>query len=101
LPFHEKFAIGPFNPKNSPAGQFNVFFCSYACTGGPKSKLPGAREDLNPALRVTLRTHWSNFIESLITFPIFSFVQVHPVDQKSTFAKIFSLLIMGELGSVF
>jgi hypothetical protein len=39
-----KFTIGPFYPKISPN------FYSYACPGGPKSKQPGARKDLNPAL---------------------------------------------------
>jgi hypothetical protein len=31
--------------------RLTFIFCSYACPGGPKKqKLPGAREDLNPAL---------------------------------------------------
>jgi hypothetical protein len=50
LPFHENFAIGPFFPKISPAVLFNVYFLLLCLSRGPKSNLPGAREDLNPAL---------------------------------------------------
>jgi hypothetical protein len=34
-PFHENFAIGLFSPNISSAAPFNVYFCSYACPGGP------------------------------------------------------------------
>jgi hypothetical protein len=51
LPFHQNFAIGPFFPKILPAVICLVIFCSYMLVqGAPKSKLLGAREDLNPAL---------------------------------------------------
>jgi hypothetical protein len=52
LPFHENFAIGPFSPKISLAAPFNVYFL--LVQGAQKSKLPGAREDRNPALSFTL-----------------------------------------------
>jgi hypothetical protein len=50
LPIHENFTIGPLYPKISPAAPFNVYLLLMLVQGGPKSKQPGARDDLNPAL---------------------------------------------------
>jgi hypothetical protein len=55
LLFHDLFSIGPFSPKIPPAAPFNVYFLLlYLSKRAPKRKLPGAREDLNPALSVVI-----------------------------------------------